>query len=489
MSRSDSRRLWHRHLLVPIVAIAMTTGMAVAAPSTAEASPVPPPGVPKLPSWTLVPRTTKSVPLGTVVLPGQHPPVTIPLAQYGYVEEEYFISSTANVYNADGSAVVASNVPYTTRILLYRPANPRRFSGTVQMEPLRDQTEATTIVKGAYPYILSHGDIAVGYSVSAANVGAFLKAFDPVRYAPISIPDEGMRYDMMAQVAWLMRSPHGLTAGLGYRVGDIRVYSEGFSLTGAMQVTFIDNRFHARARTPSGGPVIDGYLAGGNTLPLTVPPDAPVIRFNSENEVASGAAEVAIRRPDGNTPADRFRLYEIAGTSHADSADQVQFYPAYVQLGLVPAVSVDCLYPITTLPGHSIFERAALANLDLWVRYSIAPPGGADHYITLNADDSIKKDGFGNTIGGVRPYWLDVPTSTFEIHDVANPADPTRGGECSILGYEVPFSTTALRALYPTHAIYVDKVTAQAAGEVAQGYLLFADLVRIRAEVNRSHIP
>src|SRR4051794_20709283 len=61
------------------------------------------------------------------------------LAEHGYVEEEYLVSGTANVYdwNSDDKAVVrTSHVPYTTRMLVRRPINPRRQSGTVVVEPL-----------------------------------------------------------------------------------------------------------------------------------------------------------------------------------------------------------------------------------------------------------------------------------------------------------------------------------------------------------------
>ena len=46
------------------------------------------------------------------------------LAADGYVEQEFFISGTANVYQFDGGGnvvVKTPNVPYTTRILVRRP--------------------------------------------------------------------------------------------------------------------------------------------------------------------------------------------------------------------------------------------------------------------------------------------------------------------------------------------------------------------------------
>jgi hypothetical protein len=61
------------------------------------------------------------------------------LSQFGYVEEEYLVSGFANVYDFDASSKVVvrtANAPYTTRILVRRPASPQKFSGTVVVELL-----------------------------------------------------------------------------------------------------------------------------------------------------------------------------------------------------------------------------------------------------------------------------------------------------------------------------------------------------------------
>src|SRR5687767_14315298 len=53
--------------------------------------------------------------------------VVVDLPKAGYVEEEFFVSGTANVYDwaGDGSVLVKTpNAPYTTRIMLRRPADP-----------------------------------------------------------------------------------------------------------------------------------------------------------------------------------------------------------------------------------------------------------------------------------------------------------------------------------------------------------------------------
>lgn len=51
----------------------------------------------------------------------------VDLAASGYVEEEFFVSGTANVYGwpeAGTLAILTTGAPYTTRILVRRPADP-----------------------------------------------------------------------------------------------------------------------------------------------------------------------------------------------------------------------------------------------------------------------------------------------------------------------------------------------------------------------------
>jgi hypothetical protein len=62
------------------------------------------------------------------------------LEAHGYEIEEYLVSGTANVYDwgSDGAAtepqVATADAPYTTRMIVRRPANAADFSGTVWVE-------------------------------------------------------------------------------------------------------------------------------------------------------------------------------------------------------------------------------------------------------------------------------------------------------------------------------------------------------------------
>jgi hypothetical protein len=68
------------------------------------------------------------------------------LKKYGYVEEEFIATGTANVYDwaADGALTVKTpGVPYGTRILARRPADSGRFSGDVIVESLTPRAVLT----------------------------------------------------------------------------------------------------------------------------------------------------------------------------------------------------------------------------------------------------------------------------------------------------------------------------------------------------------
>nr|WP_156045919.1 alpha/beta hydrolase domain-containing protein [Herbidospora cretacea] len=52
------------------------------------------------------------------------------LAARGYVEQEFTLSGAADAYDATGR-LLASDVPYTTRVIVRRPAHPLAFNGVV----------------------------------------------------------------------------------------------------------------------------------------------------------------------------------------------------------------------------------------------------------------------------------------------------------------------------------------------------------------------
>jgi len=133
-----------------------------------------------------IPVTDTSYPFGAA----DHTMVPEDLSKVGYVEEEYLVSGTANVYTwpAPGPAVVrTANAPYTTRMLVRRPAQRGHFSGNVIVENLNPSNLFDLNIGWAMMnrQIVANGDAWVGITAKPISVVA-LKNFDPARYAALS---------------------------------------------------------------------------------------------------------------------------------------------------------------------------------------------------------------------------------------------------------------------------------------------------------------
>jgi hypothetical protein len=430
---------------------------------------------PSLPTWRIVERSHESVPLGTVVI-GDAPALTnaprenaVELSQYGFVEEEYFVSGTANVYEP-GTTLIKSTQPYTTRIIVRRPLDTYKFSGSAHMEAFADETERVSTWLRAWPYFVSNGDIWIGISVSSANVEHMHKVFDAARYDQLQVPDDEMRWDIMAQVAWLMRSPDGPLAKLHYHdqsaitPGLFRVYASGWAHTGCVVSDFVNNGHHQLNRRPNGRPVIDGYVSGlcPQGTPLQVPADAAVMQIMSESEYESpqSAVTIAARQPDGSSPLERrYRWYDVAGASRAGFLDQPQFSISAFQMGWTERVSIACDEPLINSSAMNEVARVSLRNLDEWIRIGYHPPEGE----VFNLDDTgvIARDEYGNAIGGSRSHATEVPISTFTPRSEvsSNATLEALGGDCAQFGHEQPFSSALVEKLHGDSRAYLEKVT------------------------------
>jgi hypothetical protein len=139
------------------------------------------------------PRVTGPLPVSAESYPfgaADHEMVPEDLRRHGYVEEEYLVSGKANVYSwpAPGPAVVRSaDAPYSTRMLVRRPAKRSHFSGNVVVELLNPSNLFDLSIGWALAHrqLLAHGDVWVGVTAKPVSVVA-LKTFDPGRYGSLS---------------------------------------------------------------------------------------------------------------------------------------------------------------------------------------------------------------------------------------------------------------------------------------------------------------
>ena len=108
----------------------------------------------------------------------------------GYIEEEFLISGTANVYDwakLGPATVRAANAPYTTRVLVRRPISRAKFSGIVAVEMLNPSNRFDLNIGWALSHkeFVRNGDAWVGITAKPIAVDA-LKTFNPERYKELS---------------------------------------------------------------------------------------------------------------------------------------------------------------------------------------------------------------------------------------------------------------------------------------------------------------
>jgi len=463
-----------------------------------------------------IPVTPTSYPFGAA----DHTRVPEDLTASGYVEEEFLVAGTANVYDwpGPGPAVIrTASVPYVTRVVVRRPARRERFSGTVVVEMLNPSNLFDLNLGWAISgrQMTRSGDAWVGITSKPVAI-ATLRSFDATRYSalsmaspvPLSDPancttigadsarstENGVVWDVYTQVgAWLRsRSAsnplmYGVDGAVPHPVQ--RLYGWGYSQTGSFLYTYI-NAVHPLVVKEDGRSMFDAYLlavASGptpiNQCAAAIPPGderrfirnagVPVVRVMSQSDYLSG---IAARRPDSDTAPDLYRNYEIAGSGHA-TPDELNFAaaPADIEKGGREVPPMSCTEgPRSRFPNGPAFN-AILRNLDVWVRTGTPPPHAEPILVT---DGKPVLDRFGNVIGGIRSPFVEAPTSTW----FGNSTGPSF---CRIAGHEVPFSRVQLKMLYPTPEDYVRAVTASASRLVVEGFLVQEDAAALIAEAER----
>ena len=129
-------------------------------------------------------------------------------------------------------------------------------------------------------------------------------------------------------------------------------------------------------------------------------------------------------------------------------------------------------------------------SLETWLRDGVAPPPGK--VLDLADDQSVKRDAYGNALGGLRPYWVELPVSRIASRTEEMPgADGVRatGGLCSMLASEQKLPKEQIAKLYQSHDEYVGKVEAYLKRQVAERYLLPEGAARQLAQAKAAPVP
>ena len=364
--------------------------------------------------------------------PGIRPgPEGTNLADFDYVDEEYFISG------------IAAGAPYKTRIVVRRPKTPEKFSGIVIAEPTHRGGNGLICQYARYG-IGQRGHACMTVAARRINLtnpatpGAGLYEFNLARYGSLFLTDSQTN-EIIAQAGRLLRENASVVvAGYGVRHVVLGGTSDSSSAT-RNYMTSATLRDHRSLRMPDGGPVYEGYFVSAILGPNQIPPlaDAPIIQMPTQFELHSTNG---FRRPDSDAPDNRFRNYEMAGMSHNDAREN-------------PAFS-GCTHPELSHFPYGAMTFMGLQHLIDWTVDGTIPPRAAPMEIdndTTGDGTRVATDEYGNAKGGVRTTYLDVPIFTFHI--------PNSGpGLCNQTGWVTPLPEDVMARLYKNYGDYVSPV-------------------------------
>ncbi|HVH26381.1 MAG TPA: alpha/beta hydrolase domain-containing protein [Vicinamibacterales bacterium] len=358
------------------------------------------------------------------------------LAQFGYEAREYFVSGTANKH------------PYKTRIVVRKPSDNTKFSGLVLTEAMHPSGNAH-MFEFTSTYGMSSGHAAVEIVTAGFDV---LVAHNRERYADLKVEQDQVS-EILAQVGALIKGNRndGPMAELSPR----KMVLAGTSATAAVLIRYLPA--HMVYRTPDMKTIYDGFLptSTGATVRQV---DVPLIQIPTMTEVGTGNVTA---RQDGDASGDQFRLYEFAGMAHVDSRDSVRFQPD------------PCKFPVSRFPLQA-YMSVALHHLFEWVDKGKVPPRAERILLDRNVtnDGSLMAlDDHGNSRGGIRNPYVDVPTTKLGVrNEAAEPPIPkpsawiaARGPAaatqmCGLAGYQMPLMQGELKKLYGSKNIYQDRV-------------------------------
>lgn len=429
------------------------------------------------------------------------------LKQHGYTEEEYFFSGTANIYGMDeGTKILYQNAPYTNRMMVRRPEDPKHASGRVVIEILNATSgkDIDRIWVLTWKQIVRNGDIYVGITSKPSSVEA-LKKYDSARYEilswrnPISrkLPAFLERYaagfgayspDTEAGLFWDMLDDAAKDLKSGaLRLGGIEakyVYLAGWSQSTGYMIQYV-NYFAYRGREHS---PFDGYFAGGGVKSLlpslnqyeipvieqdavmeTVREPYVLIQTESENH-ALGNENVKVA--DCDDPGHLHRTYEIPGATHDCDSSMSGWYHGEED---EERMGIYLTYPGTeaysnNYPMQFVFH-AAYQKLLAWAEEGKVP----ERYerIHVDMDGRNIRDRHGNARGGWRLPILDLPVCTY--YRYCEDLMPNMSG-FALYGCRHPFTKELLAELYGSLENYEKLVRENAAVAVAEGRLLSEDL-------------
>jgi len=229
---------------------------------------------------------------------------------------------------------------------------------------------------------------------------------------------------------------------------------------------------------------------------------APQLTFETQSDVFN--PPFGLFGYGSTTQADSagFRLWEVAGTAHLDNcaanicatdtgsaADAARQFNAMLD---PPStfMGLTCSGPVNTGDEDYVYG-AALDQLERWVRTggvhggraATAPPLFAGQAVGQKTVPRPVLDHQGNVTGGVRSPAVDVAVATLTGEPLNTPFP------CPLSGTTTPLTKTRLTALYPTHAAFVKKWTADTQRLAREGYLTAAAAANLIKAAAAAPVP
>jgi hypothetical protein len=369
---------------------------------------------------------------GPITGPGaMHPGIRVGPAgtnpsDFDYIAEEYFVSGFAG----------PTRDAYKVRLLIRRPAHKGRgagYSGPVIYEPTHSSGNALIFQYVRYGAMI-HGYIGATVSATATVVngggpGPSLKDFNPERYGTLTI-NNNQTNEILAQVASLLRSKEPSNP-LNPK-GPITLIMSGTSASSATTRGYMANG-NSVFRDKNGAPLVQGFFVTTTlgTSPVEIT-DVPTIQMPSQSELTNSNAW---RRPDSDTPDNRFRIYEIPGMSHLDVRDNP------------PELYVACGQPLSRFP----YDPVTFMGLEWVIKWTRGetPPHGTPVEVNAGPPRSLVLDEVGNLKGGIRTPHLDAPMFRYVM--------PNTGPGCNLTARQEALSDEVVIELYPKAKDYRKK--------------------------------
>lgn len=396
----------------------------------------------------------------------------------GYMTEEFFVEGEATAYKLvegshtpDGkwkSKRSDNTAAFKTRMLVVRPSAAEQFNGTVIVF-WQNVTAGFELGEAAGEAL--RGYAWVGVSAQKIGIDGFpqnpngLKTWDPKRYGSLVHPGDAYSYSIFTQVARSLasdRDKSGLDPMGGLDVE--RLIAVGASQSAMRLRTYINGVHHVENVFDGYLPFIDfgrvypfamemgGERRGSSRASIRSDLDVPTIVVNSETEVPS---YYGVREED----TDRFRYWEVAGTSHVS-----------VPRPAAPSSGANWL-------AYSPVYNAAIRHLHVWIKDGTQPPKMPRIEVNPESETpEVVRDDHGNATGGIRLPDLEVPSATHSGFGIRQ--EGTRFG--FLYGTAADFDQEKLATLYPSPEAYLSAWTTALSRSVDEGMVLAEDATSMR---------